>query len=164
MHVIERMESLPRSPRTEGLLKSPATRTLQEEWKQVHVDKVDVCPPRTADSGQEIVRAIVCLGALLPCDVRVELLAVSDGRRGGHVLDVCRRLFSVEPLANGCYVFEARLPAGTLQAAEGGVIRISSWPDTTTVAPVTERVLPWRRPAGEVPATGRQAREMSVFG
>ena len=75
-------------------------------WPFVRVYSVQVTP---TESGERA-RALVQLGGLTPADVRVELLAaepVEDAPAQHGQL----RMFSTQAYGNGCFVFDAGLPA-----------------------------------------------------
>lgn len=85
------------------------------DWQGVRIASVQVDAAGSARApDHRRVRAIVQLGDLTPADVRVLLLPITvlaDDTPGGPPI---ARLWSVYPLGNGSYVFEATVPAAQL--------------------------------------------------
>ena len=75
-------------------------------WPLVRVCSVQVTP---TDTGERA-RALVQLGGLTPADVRVELFAARPAE-GAPAQHGQLRMFSTQAYGNGCFVFDAGLPA-----------------------------------------------------
>lgn len=81
---------------------------LQRCWPYVHVMSADVV---TQPTGRHA-HAVIQLAGLAPADVRVELMRLPPGTPSSapppaHLL----RMWSTQSFENGCFVFEAALPA-----------------------------------------------------
>jgi hypothetical protein len=96
---------LPRQPAHPPALSAPTARSTQPDalalaWPDVAIGDVELSS--LGDRGERFrVRARIRLGALLPADVAVDLLPVRGRPPGARC-----RLFSVQPLENGAFLFE----------------------------------------------------------
>lgn len=84
------------------------------DWQAVRIARLEVEPDRRgAAPGYCCVRTVVCLGALTPADVLVQLLP-ADALAADGAMTPIERLWSVRSLSNDAYVFEARVPTTLL--------------------------------------------------
>ena len=84
------------------------------DWQAVRIARLEVEPDRRATApGYYHVRTVICLGALTPADVLVQLLPADALMADGATAPI-ERLWSVRSLSNGAYVFEARVPTALL--------------------------------------------------
>jgi hypothetical protein len=118
---------IPRSelgPPIPGPTRSPAS--LFADLADVRVTALTVEPPTSPDDATATVQACIHLGALLPADVRVDLISAprdTDGR--AHVPSMCHRLCSVLSYQNGSYLFEASVVATELPELRDVAIRVT---------------------------------------
>lgn len=106
-------------------------------WERVRVEHV-LLRPVGGLSGDRVVHACVQLGALLPLDIVVELLAEGPD---GDVLaraDAPRRMHTDHPLYNGSFAYEARVPGAALARARRLVVRVR--PARATSGPCEPRL------------------------
>ena len=92
-------------------------------WADVAIGDAQVCADAVDGQPSLKVKADVRLCALLPADVRVELVEL-DATRVPLRCVQRRRMFSAVPLLNGTYRYEAELPLADDAAAHAWVVRV----------------------------------------
>lgn len=89
-------------------------------WPHVRVESVRL----QTDGAGTCARALVQLGGLTPADVRVELVPTDPiAGTAADPLDE-RRMFSIQSLDNGCFVFDALIPATDTAKSHGWMIHV----------------------------------------
>lgn len=94
-----------------------------DRWGGVAIGDAQVCADAAGGRACLKVKADVRLRALLPADVRVELVEL-DARRVPVTCVRRRRMFSAAPLHNGTFRYEAELPLGDAPADHAWVVRV----------------------------------------
>ena len=109
--------------------------------RRVHIGHVELCPAgHTGARGHHRVRATIDLGGLAPADVVVQLLTGAAAGTDDRRVEPIARLWSVQSLSNGSFVFEARVPTALIAEPR----RV-----TLCVAPATDgEHLPVLQPVG----------------
>lgn len=95
-------------------------------WVRVRVRSVESLRTLAREGDEQVVvRACVHLGALLPADVKVDLLTPARvASRAGDAPDACCQLWSVQSYDNGTFVFEALVPAELVDRATTVGVRV----------------------------------------
>ena len=109
-------------PPMPALTRSPSS--LFADLAGVRVTALTVQPPSSPDDTTATVQACIHLGALLPADVRVDLISAPRDAHG-RVPSMCHRLCSVLSYQNGSYLFEASIVATELPELRDVAIRVS---------------------------------------
>ena len=94
-----------------------------DRWRDVAIGDAQVCADAAEGHACLRVKADVRLRALLPADVRVELVEL-DATRVPVNFVRRQRMFSAVPLQNGTFRYEAELPLGDDAAAHAWVVRV----------------------------------------
>jgi hypothetical protein len=144
---------IPRSelgPPIPGPTRSPAS--LFADLADVRVTALTVEPPTSPDDATATVQACIHLGALLPADVRVDLISAPRDA-DAHVPSMCHRLCSVLSYRNGSYLFEASIVATELPELRDVAIRVSPAQGGAAAAREATVVLP--SPQREEASSGR---------
>ena len=85
--------------------------------RRVHIGHVEMCPAgHTGAPDHHRVRATINLGGLAPADVVVQLLPGAAAGSDDWQVDAIARLWSVQSLSNGSFVFEACVPTALIAA------------------------------------------------
>jgi hypothetical protein len=126
---------LPRSARPLAILAAPppamaARASLADAWDEVEVREAELRPCPDDPHRRARVRACIRLGVLLPVDVTVDVVP-----KHGQPPGVRCRLFGVQPLAGGAYVFEGTTRLDDL-GRQGFEIRVGPATRTGGVPPV----------------------------
>lgn len=97
---------------------------IERQWPGVRIGDIEM---HSAEGAQQIVRACVHLGALLPVDVHVELLCAEDRIGAGESPHSSRHeMWSVQSYDNGTFSYEGHIPASALEGKLGCAIRVTS--------------------------------------
>lgn len=88
-------------------------------WPTVRVESAELSASPAGDRA----RTVVQLGGLTPADVRVELIPLDERLAAGSPPGGYR-MFSCQGYGNGCFVFEATIPAGTAERSRGWMIHV----------------------------------------
>ena len=112
-----------------------------DRWRDVAIGDAQVCADAADGRACLKAKADVRLRALLPADVRVELVELDAT---GVPLTCVRRqrMFSAAPLQNGTFRYEAELPLGDGTARHAWVVRVEP-SDALAHAPDAQPVERW---------------------
>lgn len=112
-----------------------------DRWRDVAIGDAQVCADAAEGRACLKVKADVRLRALLPADVRVELVEL-DATRVPVSCVRRQRMFSAAALHNGTFRYEAELPLGDGAAAHAWVVRVEP-ADALAHAPDARAVERW---------------------
>jgi hypothetical protein len=116
-------DQIPPPCRADSVATTSWARWVREEWQAVRVTQLETGPVPADGLGRVRVHVNVHLGALAPADVLVE--ATVDGSESTEPLGGWPiRLWSVQSLRNGTYVFEGLLPREAVEPSRPLSVRV----------------------------------------
>lgn len=110
----------PTGPFRGRALETHRTAKLNACWEHVRVESVRL----KTDAAGTSAHALVQLGGLTPADVRVELVPADPIAGTASAALGERRMFSIQSLDNGCFVFDAVIPATETATSHSWMIHV----------------------------------------